>query len=404
MKHHTSILLLLLFLYCPVQAEPRIQPQDLKYIGAFRLPDGPEEYAWLWSGQALAYNPGGNAKRQAQELPGSLFGVGHDWHQYVSEISIPKPIISRNLEALPTARTLQKFANIKQGLYEPLEQARSGLAYLPAQGSQTSAKLYFCWDSHMHEGHSGPSHGWCETNLSTPRSSGPWAIEGLTTYLTSDYLFPLSQEWAQRHTGGKRLVTGRFRDGGQGSLGPALFAIAPWQHGIPPKAGTNLKATTLLRYSSVYDDKQVKLKNYHHSDEWSGAAFLGPSFIFVGTKGKGKCWYGFANGVVWPEGGPYPPVPDYPNDERGWWSTDFSAQILFYDAADLAAVAQSKIPTSKPQPYAVMTIDDVLYRDTKRRLRRVGACAYDHGGKRLYVLEHRGDGDKSVVHCWKAQK
>ena len=40
----------------------------------------------------------------------------------------------------------------------------------------------------------------------------------------------------------------------------------------------------------------------------------------VGTNGVGKCWYGFANGVVWPEEGPYPPVPEAPNDFPGWWA------------------------------------------------------------------------------------
>ncbi|MBN1257687.1 MAG: hypothetical protein JXA52_08280, partial [Planctomycetes bacterium] len=71
-----------------------IQPDDLEYRGAFRLPDGPEEYAWLWSGQALAYFPEGDPGGEADGYPGSIFGTGHDWNQYVSEISIPQPVIS----------------------------------------------------------------------------------------------------------------------------------------------------------------------------------------------------------------------------------------------------------------------------------------------------------------------
>ena len=64
---------------------------------------------------------------------------------------------------------------------------------------------------------------------------------------------------------------------------------------------------------------------YHHSDEWTGGAWLrvgdASAVVFIGTKGIGDCWYGFENGVVWPEGGPHPPVPPPPFDARGWWSS-----------------------------------------------------------------------------------
>ena len=40
----------------------RIMPDDLVYRGAFRLPDGPDEHAWGWSGQAMAYCPTGDTK------------------------------------------------------------------------------------------------------------------------------------------------------------------------------------------------------------------------------------------------------------------------------------------------------------------------------------------------------
>lgn len=389
------ILCMLLSGLAPAQV---VQPDDLQYLGAFRLPDGPEEYAWAWSGQALAFYPQGDPGGKGDGHPGSLFGVGHDWHQHVSEVSIPKPVKSRRLQDLPTARTLQPFRDIRGNLYEPMEQARAGLAYLPAQAGQNSGKLYFCWDSHMHEGYTGASHGYCDLNLSAPSARGPWALQGLTTYCTSDYLFPIPQGWAGKHCEGRRLATGRFRDGGQGSMGPDLFAIAPWK----AKPGQALPSTTLLRYSSVYSENPHTLNNYHHSDEWSGGAWLGDTVVFVGTKGKGKCWYGFANGVVWPEEGPFPPVPDYPNDNRGWWSTSFSAQILFYRAGDLAAVAEGRMKPWQPQPYAVKTIDQVLLGDqSPQRLRRTGGVAYDPVNRFLYVLEHRGDGDKSVVHCWR---
>jgi hypothetical protein len=385
----------------------RIQPADLVYRGAFRLPDGPEEFAWGWSGQALAYRDDGDPKGGGDDYPGSLFGTGHNWHQHVSEIGIPKPVVSKtkNLAELNTATTLQKFRDIRAGKFPEMEQARAALAYLPKQGKQTSGKLYYCWGPHMDEGSIQPSHGWCDLDLAKPNTAGPWKLGKLSRYIINDYIFPIPNAWADKHTPGLRLATGRFRDGGQGSQGPTLIAYGPWNDGNPPKAGAAVKATPLLRYSSVTDEVQHKLKGYHHSDEWSGGAWLTAgkksAAVFIGTKGQGKCWYGFANGIVWPEEGPWPKVPDYPNDQRGWWSTSFTAQIMFYDPADLAAVAAGKKKPHEPQPYATMDIAKVLYRKKPRpEFTHVGAAAFDRARGLLYVIEPRGDEDKSLIHAW----
>ena len=85
-----------------------IQPGDLAYVGAFRLPDGPEEIGWAWSGAALTYSPGGDPDGPEDGYPGSLFGTGHNWNQWVSEVSVPVPVNSptKNLDDLPTAATL----------------------------------------------------------------------------------------------------------------------------------------------------------------------------------------------------------------------------------------------------------------------------------------------------------
>lgn len=391
-------------------AARRIEPGQLTYQGAFRLPDGPEEYAWGWSGQGLAYHPDGDAEGEDDGYGGSLFGTGHNWNTWVSEVSIPRPVISptRNVEDLNTARTLQQFADIRGNLYEgrDLEQPRVGLVYLPPQGEQTAGKLYFCWAAHMGQGAKEPTHGWCEPDLSNPRPAGLWSIAGLDQYLTCDYITTIPRSWADANTPGMELVTGRMRDGGQASQGPTLIAYGPWNQGNPPAAGAELPGVVLLRYSAITDEQQNNMNGYAHSDDWSGVAWLdvgGRSAVaFVGTKGVGECWYGFANGVVWPEGGPYPPVPEYPNDQRGWWSERFVPQIMLYDPADLAAVAAGKAEPHEPQPYAVIDIDELMFRRPDRPdMHRVGAVAADNERGLLYVIELRGDEDKSLIHVWK---
>ena len=387
-----------------------IQPQDLAYEGAFRLPDGPPEVGWEWSGEAMAYCPKGDPRGPDDGYPGSIFGTGHNWNQHVSEISIPKPVVSRSktLSELNTARTLQGFHRVRSDFYGYLEIPRAGLAYLPKQGRQTTDKLYFCWAPHMGEQEKNPTHGWCELDLAKPMSAGPWGIGGYTNYATTDYIFVIPKEWAAANTHGMRLATGRFRDGGQGGQGPNLFAYGPWHDGNPPARGAQVKATKLLQYDTVYTDGQRKLRGYHHSEQWTGGAWLTAgsksAVVFVGTKGQGKCWYGFANGVVWPDEAPFPKIPDPPNDDRGWWSTSFVGQMLFYSPADLAAVAKGKMEPNEPQPYAALDIDDVLFSvKSKQQRYHVGAASFDRKRGLLYVFEPRGDEDKSLVHVWRVK-
>lgn len=390
-----------------VKASIRLQPGDLKYLGAFRLPDtlgGGEDVGWEWSnwaGAATSY-PDGDPSGPDDGYPGSIFAVGHDHTQQVSEISVPVPVKSagKNVAELNTADVLQGFHDIKGDLYGYLEMPRVGLEYLSAQGDQASGKLYFSWAEHLDEGNTGPTHGWCELNLSDPRSQGTWRIGGFVNYVTADYMFEIPSEWADRYTPGYRLATGRYRDGGQGAQGPALFAIAPWNQGNPPAPGTTLSATTLLLYDDVITEgRQHILDNYAHSDEWNGGAWLTSgnkaSVIFVGNKGVGYTWYGCVDGQE------CPPNCDC-GESRGWWSDRISAQIIFYDPDDLAKVVRGEVDADTPQPYAVMDIDPFLYHiNSTRQKHHVSAVAFDRPHGLLYIFEPFGDGDKPIVHVWK---
>jgi hypothetical protein len=55
--------------------ENLIRPEDLAYVGAFRLPDGPDEFNWEYSGVAMTYFPDGDIKGPADGFPGSLYGT-----------------------------------------------------------------------------------------------------------------------------------------------------------------------------------------------------------------------------------------------------------------------------------------------------------------------------------------
>jgi hypothetical protein len=383
-----------------------IQPTDLVYLGAFRLPDGPEGIGWEYSGAAMAYYPDGDPDGPADGFPGSIFATGHNWNQYVSEISIPLPIISpdKNVDDLNTPTTLQDFQNIRGNLFGEFEIPRAGLGYLPAQGEQTTDKLYFCWAQHMGEGETNPSHGWCELDLSNPQTAGAWRIGDYWNYVTTDYIFAIPRAWADANTPGMYLATGRFRDGGQGALGPSLFVYGPWTEGNSPPPGSTLSAVPLLLYGNVYTPGSPMMNNYHHSDEWAGGTWLTAgdksAVIFAGTKGTGDCWYGCSDGTVWPDEPPYPP--ECP--ERGWWSTGFEGQIIFYDPTDLAAVARGEVETWEPQPYATLNMDEYLYHiESSQQKHHIGAASFDRERGLLYVFEPLADGDKSLIHVWRVE-
>lgn len=396
-----------------------IAPEDLIYLGAFRLPEGSNGSNWEYSGYALTYYPDGDPNGDQDGFPGSLFGIGHDHHQMVSEINIPIPVISANKDPneLNTATTLQEFQDIRNDLFGYLELPRAGLAYLPPQGDQTTGKLYFCWGQHF-QFEREASHGWSELDLSAPHTAGLWHLSDYTNYVGNDYLFPIPENWAQVNTPGLLLATGRFRDGAWGGLGPALLAIGPWTEGDPPPPGAILEnVIPLLLYGTsdpnapeIITSEDQRMITYAEADEWSGGAWLvsdnRSAVIFVGTKAIGRNWYGFSNGVEYPinEGEPVPDVPPWPHDDRGWWSEDIAAQIIFYSPNDLAQVANGSIQTWEPQPYASLDISNYLFdpgfdfENSKRYL--LGGAAFDQQRGLLYVIERRADGDKSIVHVF----
>ena len=405
----------------------RLTPSDIVYRGAFRLPDVEQDSSWEYSGNAMTYCPSGDPRGPADGHPGSLFAVGHDHQQMISELSIPRPVISKSksksksqtLDELPVAKTLQPFRDVRGDFYGELEIPRAGLAYLPAQPPQRTGKLHFAWGQHF-EFERRPTHGWCELDLSKPQAAGPWYLAHYSAHVSNDYLFEIPESWAAANTPGLRLATGRFRDGTWGGLGPALLAYGPWNEGNPPKRGATLtRVTPLLMYGTPIDDTAEldvssghKLRGFSEADEWSGGAWLTAgnrsAVVLVGTKGLGKTWYGFANGVVYPTSGDenetYPDVPPAPFDQRGWWSERIEAQMIFYDPADLADVAHKKRQPWEPQPFATRSLDPYLFdpgfNHERQKRYLLGDVAFDRERGLLYLVERRADGEKSLIHVF----
>ena len=427
--------------------ESRLQPADVSYLGAFRLPGGeerPETFAY--GGNAMTFHPAGDPAGSGDGFLGSLFITGHERMpagelpngSQLAEVTIPVPAIAGNVDSLPTADLVQGFSDAAEGLFTGLDEIpRIGLQYLdhPATGP----RLHVAWGQHFQEP-DDLSHAMLSTTLTDPDPRGPWEITGASRYSINGYMFDIPGEWADAHISGRSLATGRFRDGGWSGMGPALFAYRPWDDaGHLAGPGAILDATTLLLYESSEHSESVArdaMAGYQHADEWEGGAWVTtPSgkeaVVFAGTKGTGaKFWYGW----IHPDGpevpcvetafvGEFPvcwnsdgtPCPESElggctghSDFRGWWSSRFAAWLVFYDTGDLAQVAAGSLSPSSPQPYAWLDIDRHLFltgdqvepgmlgEGTQRR-GRIGAVAFDRATGRLYVLELFADTAKPVV-------
>jgi hypothetical protein len=348
--------------------------RDIVYRGAFELPgpSGSLEYGrWGYGGYGLAYYPLGDPGGSADGYPGSLFGRGHVYDWAMSEISIPEPVVSpdKDRDDLNIATTLQPFTQVYT-LGNDLSMPIGGMAYLPRQGGQTSDKLYTIWGSN-YNWEKIPSHTASELTLDDPQTQGWWYVgdrDGHPPYYsTAFYLFDIPQAWADEYTGGRMLLTGGTRSGSYNGFGTAMFAIVPWLDGDPLPFEAELSYTTLVEYGQVtgvntQDGREVK-------DQFHGGAWVtrgGKTAVtLVGGKAAGEVTYagGYTSSLYWPV-------------------------FLFYDPADLAAVATgSKVP-HEPQPYAMLDVSEYFF--SERPVLR--GVAYDRARGLIYIYEHiQGD-------------
>jgi hypothetical protein len=438
----------------PPPPSQAVRPEDLHYLGAFRLPDdGDRPLTFAYGGSGMAFYSGGDADGPDDGFPGSLFITGHDRLPYgelpdgsqVAEISIPTPLDSSRVEDLPYGDFVQGFQPVAEGHFTALEEIpRIGMVVLDTPA--TGPLIHLAWGQHLQPDQPLASHVWFSTDLSSPDVQGEWFIGDQSPYSVNGYMLEIPRAWADEYAERRYLGTGRFRDGGWSGMGPALFAYRPWvdDMGTPAPPGAHLEETVLLHYESSFNTDSIErcLVGYQHPDEWEGAAWVTTAdgrsaVLFAGTKGTGaKYWYGYVN----PAGSEYAcvdvdvvgdmttcrmadgslcPEEDLRgcsghSDFRGWWSARFDAQFMLYDPADLVRVATGEMEPWEPQPYAVIDIDEHLFLNPAgieepmlgtgdQRRFRVGDLAYDRENGLLYLLELFADEAKPVVHVWQVQ-
>lgn len=377
----------------------RMTQNDLTYIGAFRLPkekNGASRFGY--GGGALAFNPHGDPNAAADGFPGSLYIVGHENDQMVAEVNIPAPVDQRNkaLSNLNTASFLQPFADITGGLGRTFDAGNGyrvdGLAYLDAQGAQTSPKIYWTARTYYNVDTSDDlSHGYSETNIANPKAKGLWRLGNYTGMMTGGYIFPVPKYFADAYLGGKRLISGLFTQQGVSatSQGPAMFAYAPWLENSAstgPANGAKLTTQALLYYpyTTIFNkggDPIGNFPDHQVPDHWEAATWVDTpqkhAILVVGRRSMGDTYYGDARR-------------DDCDIYKGYHGEPYEPRILFYDPADLALAAEGKKDPTKILPYLEWNPSQFF---TPTCSWDLTGAVYDETQQILYIMHSFADSD-----------
>lgn len=374
-----------------------LQMSQLHYVGAFRLPrvGGGGASRFGYGGWAFALNADAN----------SIYVVGHDNDQLVAEVSIPTPLDhhAAGIAGLNTASFLQNFTDITEGMAPSLNSGNgfqiNGLAYLPAQGSQTSSHLYWTAREYYNVDRSDDlSHGMSELDFAHPNAQGLWRLS--PNMRSAGYIMTIPEDFANTYLGGKRLASGLFTQQGVSatSAGPALFAFAPWLddvNGIAPAAGTALSNTPLVYYPYNEDGSESgeqitesswwvhegssNFPEFQIPDRWDSAVWIEtPSshgIVVFGQRADGRTYYGDQR----------------PGDctiAKGYHGEPYHPSLVMYDPSDLAAVASGNKNPTTVLPYLEQDTSSLFVNTCVFEFHGAG---YDAQQQLLYVLQRQAD-------------
>ena len=360
--------------------EPLVQPSDLQYLGAFRLPSGQfGASSFDYGGTGLAYNPAND----------SLFIVGHDWQQMVAEVKIPAVVRASQLNSLATATVLQPFADASHGLMYTVAPpgATIKVGGLVVHEGRLYGTAYVYYDA---TGSQLLSHFRVSSlNLATGTAEGMFKVGTYPSVpsagFVSGYMTRVPIEW-QAALGGP-VITGQccLSIISRTSFGPAAFSFDPTTLGRVVPA----PATPLVYYSQVHfvNDWNVQSDFFNGSTQMAGAVFPDGtrSVLFLGRHGIGPFCYGTGGDCHDPTSA-YQGTHAYPYVHRVW----------AYDVSDLAAVKTGLKPAWEVRPYAMWNLE--LPFQTESRL--LGGVAWDAATRRLFVSQSHGDAPNPVIHVF----
>lgn len=354
----------------------RLDPSMFHYAGAFRVPFG--------GFGTSHFGYGGAQLALGTRAEPSLYMGGFVLDNKVAEITIPTPVkpTGGSAAGLPVATIIQPFADPTGGLAAGAidEHRLGGLTTLEGQ------LHWSVWRWYNVTGEAVRGHGWSSPDLANPAPAGIWTLGDYHNQMTAGYLFAAPQDWADAHTGGRRLIAGNTVSTANQwtSSGPSFTAYRP------ASTSGSLDALAL----TYYPHGEHEFPGYQRPDRLGGAVWLRvggvDSVLVVGRKSLGETRYGDGTAT------------DCSMD-KGWHGDPYEAQFMLYAAADLAAVAEGRMQPWETRPYKVWSPNAELLAGCEYFL---GGAAYDSTTGRLYVSQIEADTVTDeyqplpVVHVW----
>ncbi|MBK5938908.1 DUF4214 domain-containing protein [Halochromatium roseum] len=427
----------------------RLQPEDLVYQGAFRLPD-----SFDWGARGMGYTPtgdSGSGSLLVTAFQGLVNATGEPcWEGMTGcearfgEVAIPaseRGASASTWETLPVASLLFGPTAFDGGLAGRADDEHyvfvAGIEQIAVPGL-SERMLYGSLNQWYPEGVFGdasfPTLWRSDENGANAEGLfhvGPSADPIYHGRKMGEYLFAVPQWYADAALGGRRLITGRARGtplqadpdtnpAAGGSQGPTLFAF-PAEASAP--AGAELDALPLLYYRARYPDcagpdigvggqvVSCDFPGYSMSDDWTGAGFVSDgsrhAIVILGLKASTNCYY--CDPAEPDPECPVSPAPEecrrWCNESRGYHGGPYRRQVLFYDIDELAAVAAGSREPWSVLPYATWEPHELLLQPVDGNVcAGTGGVAFDTDGQRLFLVE-RGLGgydniNAAVVHVW----
>jgi len=369
---------------------PLLTADSLEYVGGFRLPaESVNGDSFSIGGRAMTFNPAGNSL-----IVGSRAGR-------VAEVSIPAPVNSADVNALPFATFLQPFADPTEGRLSQVSTDGVAIDGLMVKGDRLygTASVYYDANNTQRVSHYSRS-----LQLDQPSFSG-WSQVWETgkAGFVSGLMALVPAEWQSRLGGS--AVTGQccIPIAWRTSWGPAAFAFNPTEVGQP-----NVAASPLLYYTGEHATLghwDGANPTYGATIQISGMAIIAGTrtAIYVGRNGLGPNCYGNGtsnaslNGTYGPDGAMW--CYDPTTSDKGSHAYPYRYQIWAYDLNDFAAVKDGRKQPWEVVPYGVWPFD----LPTPEPSVKLGGVGYDSARQVLYISQLGADKDgysyRPVIHA-----
>lgn len=369
----------------------RLAFQDLKYAGAFRLP------ATSINGDTFA-GGGGPITFSGRE---SLFAGARSGK--VAEITIPTPLASTEMAALPVAAFIQPFEEPTEGGIADIAKSGAALSGLLVYNGRLygSGLIYYDANNTQRLSHFSRPLRLAEKGASPMRAV--W--DNRRSGFVAGYLALVPAEW-QARLGGP-AITGQccVPIVSRTSLGPAAFAFDPAELEMKKQ----VEAVPLVYYPTDHPTLgpwSGSNPTYGATAEVSGVALIAGTrtALFVGRNGTGPYCYGIGTGdrsrhqTIDGKGATY--CYDPANSDKGQHAYPYRYQMWAYDLNDWAEVRAGRRDPWSVHPYAVWPFE----LPTPENSVRILGVAYDPDGQRLFISQRSADRDthssRALIHVF----